>query len=57
MAAGAKFPPVVVFHGGRKYWLADGFHRVDAAEAAGLDKILAEVRKGERRDWLKGGVQ
>lgn len=49
MKGGAKFPPVVVFHDGTDHWLADGFHRVRAAEAAGLAKIEADVRQGERR--------
>lgn len=52
MAQGAEFPPVVVYHDGRRYWLADGFHRLYAAEAAGLAAINAEVRRGDRRDAL-----
>lgn len=31
MRAGDKFPPIVVFFDGSRYWLADGFHRVAAA--------------------------
>lgn len=50
MKAGTKFPPVVVFHDGTDHWLADGFHRVRAAEAAGLTRIAADVRQGERRE-------
>lgn len=34
MRRGDKFPAVVVFHGGANYWLADGFHRVEAARPA-----------------------
>jgi hypothetical protein len=54
MAEGAKFPPVVVFFDAdeRKGWLADGFHRVLAAEAAGCGSIMADVRSGTRRDAL-----
>jgi len=46
----ATFPPVVVFHDGSEYWLADGFHRVEAARQAGLQEIQAYVRQGGRRD-------
>ena len=38
MLDGAVFPPVIVFDDGTDLWLADGFHRVEAA------------RKIERRD-------
>lgn len=41
MKDGAQFPPIVVFHDGSDYWLADGFHRLDAANKAGLDTIAA----------------
>ena len=51
MHAGASFPPVVVFDADR-FWLADGFHRVGAAEDAGLTEIRAEIRQGDRRDAL-----
>ena len=50
MKAGAKFPPIVVFHDGQEYWLADGFHRVQAATRAMLIEISADVRQGTRRD-------
>jgi transposase-like protein len=50
MAAGVKFPPVVVFHDGEHYWLADGFHRVKAAFASGLDAIDCELRQGTLED-------
>jgi transposase-like protein len=50
MAAGGKFPPVVVFHDGEHYWLADGFHRVKAAFAAGFDAIDCELRQGTLED-------
>ena len=49
---GWPFPPVIVYHDGAKYWLADGFHRLNAAVRAGLDAIPAEVRAGTRRDAI-----
>lgn len=47
----ASFPPVVVFHevndrGHDMYWLADGWHRLLAAEEAGLDSFEAEIHEG-----------
>jgi ParB-like chromosome segregation protein Spo0J len=53
MAEGAAFPPVVAFFDGVDHWLADGFHRVMAAESAGLADVLTEVREGTRRDALR----
>lgn len=50
MAAGVKFPPVVVFHDGEHYWLADGFHRLKAAFAAGFDAVDSELRQGTIED-------
>ncbi len=50
MKEGAVFPPVVVFFDGRTHWLADGFHRVEAAERAGVEEIAADVRRGVQRD-------
>lgn len=47
---GAKFPPVVVFHDGSHYWLADGFHRVAAFKFAGKQRIPAEIKQGTLRD-------
>jgi hypothetical protein len=50
MAAGVRFPPVVVFHDGEHYWLADGFHRLKAAFATGFDAIDCELRQGTLED-------
>jgi transposase-like protein len=50
MAAGGKFPPVIVFHDGEHYWLADGFHRLKAAFASGFDAIDCELRQGTLED-------
>ena len=52
LAEGEVFPPVTVFFDGAVYWLADGFHRVLAHEKAGLADVLAEVRRGTKRDAL-----
>jgi hypothetical protein len=53
MAAGAKFPPVIVFHDGTGYWLADGFHRLEAWKRNGVETVKAEVKEGSRIDALK----
>lgn len=47
---GTDFPPVTVFHDGKKYWLADGFHRVAAYRAAGAVEVEADVRQGSKRE-------
>lgn len=47
---GAQMPPVVVFHDGADYWLADGFHRFHAHAAADRASIAAEVHAGTQRD-------
>lgn len=50
---GAEFPPVVVFHDGASYWLADGFHRVNAYKQAGFDVVPVDIRSGNRNDALR----
>jgi hypothetical protein len=59
MVDDAKLPPIILFFDGSKHWLADGFHRTYAAEAAGQTEILADVRKGHApgRDALFGRRQ
>ena len=52
MARGDKFPPVVVFQDRTGIWLADGFHRILAAEGQGIATIEADVRKGGLRDAI-----
>jgi len=49
---GATFPPVVAFHDGVTYWLADGFHRYHAHRRAGLDVIEVDVQDGTLRDAI-----
>lgn len=48
-----QFPPVVVFHNGSQFILADGFHRVMAANRNGSKSISAEIRKGTKADALR----
>jgi len=43
---GDSFPPVVVFHDGSSYWLADGFHRYMANKQNGAESIECDVRTG-----------
>lgn len=53
MATGTVFPPVVVYVDSKgAKWLADGFHRCEAAELAGLLEVAAEVRQGSKKDAL-----
>ena len=49
MAEGGKFPPVVVFRESEDdtaFYLADGFHRVEAAVRADLRSLPAEIHPG-----------
>jgi hypothetical protein len=57
MLAGIDLPPVVVFHDGERHWLAEGFHRTEGAEQAGLEDIEADIRPGTREDaiWHAAG--
>lgn len=52
MKGGATFPPVVVFHDGAAYWLADGFHRTHAARRADIKSIQADIQDGTKRDAI-----
>lgn len=52
LAAGAVFPPVVVFNDGANRWLADGFHRLHAHRKAGRPSIEADERVGGQRDAI-----
>lgn len=52
MTDGATFPPVVLFHDGNQYFLADGFHRVLAARRNDWRDIDADVRVGTKADAL-----
>ena len=46
-------PPVVAFRTEQGLILADGYHRVAAAQARGLDTIEAEIRHGSAHDALR----
>ena len=50
MRNGDAFPSPVVFDDGGTIWLADGFHRIAAAELAGSFEFACEVRLGTQRD-------
>lgn len=46
----AQFPPVTVFYDGNEYWLADGFHRLNAHKYLDWLEIDADVKQGTRRE-------
>lgn len=51
MKAGDKFPPIDVFFDGENYWLADGFHRINAyVMALPGEAIECNVYKGTLQD-------
>lgn len=60
MVEGAIFPAITVFYDGEEHWLADGFHRVAAAnrladhheKAVSPVGISADVRQGTQRDAI-----
>lgn len=56
MEAFEELPPVTVFKSPEGLLLADGFHRMAAAQRLGLREIEAEVRKGTREDALEYAV-
>jgi len=50
MTNGDTLPPVVIFHDGATYWLADGFHRYFAAKKIDAKQLDAKVVEGTKRD-------
>lgn len=52
---GDKFPPIIVFHDGTDYFLADGFHRYFAHLRAKRVSIFCEVKRGTARDAKRFG--
>jgi uncharacterized ParB-like nuclease family protein len=49
---GDEFPPIDVYYDNTTYWLADGFHRLQAAKQAGRDTIAAIMHQGGQREAL-----
>jgi hypothetical protein len=56
--AGAKMPPLLVFHDGTDYWLAEGFHRLLAYQRAEKRNVLVEIKQGTKEDaaWASAGA-
>lgn len=51
--SGDALPPIIVYHDSRSggaFWLADGWHRVEAAKRLGWQKIAAQVVHGGQED-------
>lgn len=42
----------IVLYDGDAFWLADGFHRIEAAQRAGLSDYPVEVLRGSKRDAI-----
>lgn len=55
MKSGAIFPPVVVFRekGTERYVVADGHHRLRAAQQIGAKKIDVDLREGDENDAIE----
>lgn len=49
---GDVFAPVIVFHDGVDFWLADGFHRYHAHCRIQCETIAAELHQGTQRDAI-----
>lgn len=56
MKDGDAFPPVKLFYDGKDYWLADGFHRIEATIEFGSSVIKADVHQGTQRDAILDSV-
>jgi len=55
--AGAKFPPLVCYDDGEAIWLTQGFHRIIAYAAAGIEEAECIVRRGtfQEAQWDAAG--
>jgi len=47
-----ELKPILVYFDGKKYWLANGFHRFTVYKKAGRDAINAIIVQGTRRDAM-----
>lgn len=56
MGEGVTFPPIVLFHDGSAYHLADGFHRYLASQRVGFTDITADIHAGTKQDALWFGL-
>lgn len=52
MEMGATFPPGIVYYDGQTYWLAAGFHRLEAAKSLDAPTFDAVVRQGTVREAI-----
>ena len=53
MFDGTKWPfdnPLIVFTDGKSHWLADGFHRYEAAQMVSRGSVSCELKKGSLED-------
>ena len=52
MERGERFPAVTIFTDGAEYYLADGFHRVEALRRIGKKSVMAELQDGDYKAAL-----
>ena len=52
MKEGAEFDPIITFYDGSRYYLADGWHRLHAADQAGKNTIKTIIYEGTKRDAI-----
>lgn len=56
LTRGDAFPPIDVYFDASVYWLADGFHRLQATKHTGRDTITAHVHSGGKREAILHAV-
>ncbi len=50
---GRPFEPIKVFRDNNKLWLADGFHRLEAARRLKIKNFQADIEDGDLRDAIR----